>query len=212
MNIMQRIQATYAQTRGTLEKWLQYPRYLQQEYGVNPVLAGGCIRDLLLGQEPKDLDLFISMSEWRWARDSDTIQEIFDVIAHREGWALDGEEHVAPIPASLVSVYHHKERDLEYPYQIAVLREDTPAAELIGQFDFGINMVGVNTYGALALTEYFVYDAEHHTITIRNERSRETTLARYERLSKKYPGPLMTAEGLELEKPLGGLVLPENMK
>ena len=209
MTPMDAVTQAFARNRGTLEKWLAYPRYLQQEYGINPVLAGGCIRDLLLGQEPKDLDLFVSMSDWRISGGGYALaRSTLDVIAKREGWTLDEEAHPYPIPGSLISVWTHTEEAIPYPYQITTLDKDTSAADLVSQFDFGINMVGVNTYGALALSAYFLYDVENHHITIRNERSRERTLARYERISKKYQVPLVTAEGVELEKPFGGLILP----
>ena len=88
MDTVTKIRTAFAANRGTLEKWLAYPRYLQQEYGINPVLAGGCIRDLLLGLEPKDLDMFVSMSKWRrLAAEPEAVHDHFNVIAKREGWA-----------------------------------------------------------------------------------------------------------------------------
>lgn len=209
MTPMDHITQAFARNRGTLEKWLAYPRYLQQEYGINPVLAGGCIRDLLLGHEPKDLDLFVSMSNWRQT-DSEplSVADAFEIIAKREGWTNDDESHDASQPKSLISVWKFTDENTPVPFEVCCLSADTSSAALINDFDFGINMVGVNTYGALALSAYFIYDVERHTITIRNERSRERTLERYERISKKYQVPLVTAEGVELEKPFGGLILP----
>ena len=205
--VVHQIHHGFISSRATIEKWLAYPRQLQQEYGLNVILAGGAIRDLLMGHEPKDLDIWVTPSAWV-AKRIGWSETVVAKLGEREGWTHDGEVHDNPSHPSLMSVWSFKSQFVEPSYNIVVLGEDTNSNRLIGGFDFGINMVAVNTYTILAMSEFFIEDIAGNKITLRNERDRDTVLRRYEQLSKKYPVPLVTPEGLELAKPTSGLILP----
>jgi hypothetical protein len=206
--VVRQLSASLAANRSTLERWLAYPRQLQQEYGLNPILAGGAVRDLLMGQEVKDLDIFLSPSGWVGKR-LGWSPEVASKIAEREGWSLHkrGEEYGQTTPP-LLSVWRFKSEFVEQRYDINLLVQDTSSNQLIRQFDFGLNQVAVNTFGILAMSENFVEDVAGNKITIRNDRGRDVILRRYEMLSEKYPVPLVTPEGLEIAKPRQGLLLP----
>lgn len=210
-DLMRSFNIAFSNNYALVNKWLAYPRQLQQTYGVNPVLAGGCIRDILLGKPVNDLDVFISMSNWRRPDSAADCDSLIHEMAKAENWKLTHEsasDFSREVHARIHSVWNFQSEFIQQPYNIIILADDSPAAKVIGDFDVGLNMVGVNTYGALALSQHFVHDVDHQVMTIRNERQRDSLLARYEKLSKKYPWPLVTKEGLEIEKPHAGLILP----
>jgi hypothetical protein len=49
-------------------------------YGIKPVIAGGAIRDILLGYFPKDHDVFIDVS--KFADDPDALEDFIDVFLY----------------------------------------------------------------------------------------------------------------------------------
>lgn len=198
--VMKSIYTAFNSNRQLIEQWLHYPRALQQEYGINPVLAGGALRDLLLGKEVGEVDMYLSMSAWRAAATSTS--HISKVLLEREGWEVDG------LSGEVSNSCIFEDENAGVTYHIRVLKDDSPVAKVIGEFDFGINMVGINTYGNLAISQHFVNDIDKQQITIRNERSREVLHKRYEKLSKKYQWPLVNSIGMELDRPTAGLILP----
>lgn len=197
--------------RATIEKWLAYPRQLQMEYGINPLLAGGAMRDTILGGEVKDLDVFISVSKARMQGvDFDSFVED---LADREGWQLkhcsNYEEMDPPPHTTLHSVWEFHSEFVDKPYNIVILPEDTSSQDTINRFDFGLNMIAVNTYSIITTNKWFLEDVKGQKCTVINERSREVRDRRYASLLQKYPAlVLMSKEGLELDKPHQGLVLP----
>jgi hypothetical protein len=53
---------------------------VSSNYGIKPVIAGGAIRDILLGYYPKDHDVFIDVS--KFAEDPDALQDFIDVFLY----------------------------------------------------------------------------------------------------------------------------------
>ena len=205
------IYSNFTKNRATVEKWLTYPRQLQMEYGINPVLAGGCMRDIILGGKVNDLDMFITRSSYQ--NGLSDFDFLIANIAEKEGWELsfhsdyEEDDHL-PHHRVLHSVWNFKSEFREEPYNIVILPDDIGTRDIIKEFDFGINMIGINTYSILSVNPHFVEDVEHTKCTIRNERSKEVTQRRYDKLSLKYELPLVSAEGLTLKKPHAGLILP----
>lgn len=60
-----------------IEKWAEYLRTVEQEHNVTCVLAGGCLRDVLLGANVKDLDVFVIPNA---PMQEDDVTGVFDKI------------------------------------------------------------------------------------------------------------------------------------
>lgn len=195
---------SFTKHRATVEKWLSYPRQLQMEYGVNPILAGGCMRDIILGGEVKDLDVFITVSKSRLDC-LDRLNDLNDLISHiaeTEGWELADAKDSSQTHTGLHSVWNFQSEFQDKPYNIIVLYGDIGQQDVIKDFNFGINMISVNCYSVLAAHPHFLEDVDNMKCTIRNERSRERTMYKYDQLCLKYNLlPLVTPEGLEIMKP-----------
>jgi len=207
--IMDACYKRYSQYRQDVEKWLAYPRYLQQEYGINPVIAGGAIRDVMLGAEVNDIDLFISASDWRLFFNLLEVSDVSSVdraeiwgdytynVADREGWKYDRAGREGD-HTQIVGIYNHKDSLVKQEYNIAILPKGISANGVIKDFNFGINHVAMNTYGILSISSNFIHDVEGQVITQRNTQSQATIDDAYGRICKKYPWPLHSQAGIEL--------------
>jgi hypothetical protein len=200
------IYGNFTKHRATVEKWLSYPRQLQMEYGINPILAGGCMRDIILGGEVSDLDVFVTRSSYQ--NGLSDFDFLIANMAEKEGWELDHNKGASETRAPLHSVWTFQSEFQDKPYNIIILFDDIGQKDIIKDFNFGINMISINTYSILAAHPHFVEDVEGLKCTLRNERSRERTMYKYEKLCLQYELPLVTVEGLELGKPNAGLILP----
>lgn len=184
--------------RQTFEEWLIYPRELQLEYGIIPLIAGGCIRDTLLNQPVKGIDIFITRSQWLSdtfdeAENDNSLSSWWNEIAVREGWIL---EHKADTEyefqekatgRDIVGVYSYKHPEIDVPYNIIVMDGDKPSKEILGEFDFGICQIGINAYGLSTVRKEFVDDLANKTLTATRDQPQEQRQMRLARLQEKFP-------------------------
>lgn len=213
-------------------EWLAYPRELQARYGVVPVIAGGAIRDLILGREVKDIDVFLTRSDI--LRDAYGDRKIWKFIESNEGWPqpmLAGSEYVdadslvdkTPFDKDnmvlkertkvkhnrhIQAVYEYNHEMIAIPYNFIYFDHDYTASEVVNDFDMGLCMVGFNVYGTAVISRAFAVDVHTQRMTLYREESKERALTRHARISVKYPWPLVDKEGNTLQMPTPVLIKP----
>lgn len=153
------------------------------------VIAGGAVRDWLLGREVKDIDV------WVPAVPGMDYQPLLEKVY--------GPVQVMPTYTGRVGVervYHGG--NLEHdglPVQVIEFSEYSalPAfrQEVVDQFDFGLCRAGYGLHG-LMITQEFLADVENHRFTLLrcdDQSDFDRSTARYNRLRQKYPGYTLDA-------------------
>lgn len=147
------------------------------------VLAGGALRDLILGGTVKDLDIFVGP----------TLTNLDEVLTIRYGWRRIKQCNMSycalHVPISTVLTYSVP--GLEYEVQIVQLTSlDTPHAA-IARMDFAACQVGYCSPSHWVYTPDALKDFLNRTITMRepDDHIQECrSLARAERFTDKYAG------------------------
>lgn len=202
--------ATQVPTRNGPELW----SFLLGEIGMaGAVVAGGCIRDYLLGVEPKDIDIFVAID----ARQK--LEQLGDKLG--SGWnvelmnleceeqyeeAFDGElvgvleGEAYGVPVNIVSRRAHfgraKATAREYLNDDWTDCLDEPDNwSLINSFDFGIlqaSYQGEDT--GVILTPAALRDLANKTATLTRDRYYEQSLVRFDRFNSRNPGKLVIVD------------------
>lgn len=144
-------------------------------------LGGGALRDLDLGREVKDLDVFVSEPNFTF------------VDMHLRmvwGYRLRSVQRLDYFGAD-PSVAEAREftKDGEPPLNIISLRDSFDFPGGLDRFDLGLCQIGFNG-SEVVRTGAYVTDAQHQTMTVSrcsSEAQMERTVARAERLRAKYP-------------------------
>jgi hypothetical protein len=139
------------------------------------IIAGGSVRDFLLGVEPRDTDLFVKASP-----------ETANAIA------LLGAQPVTPVncgPASdqddegyimrTDATYLYENGGGGPPLNIVVLAEPPEAKALLAEFDFGVCMAGWSAKAGFVIRDEFFTDAAQKTFTWMSSRRRQRSQERY---------------------------------
>lgn len=160
------------------------------EAGVkSAIIAGGAVRDEIFGKPVKDIDFFVSSEDFV---DVKKIQENLGKKVTR--LTCTG---YASIP-DVGSVYDIEWKTGELPMQIIVMEDGMTPEQRINTFDFGFCQVGYNGKEIIA-SEHFTTDYESRTISLvycENQHEHTRSMARYDRLSQKYPEFTLVAKGL----------------
>ncbi len=152
------------------------------------IIAGGAVRDYLLGVEPKDIDVFMS-TEMTLARSDDVEENYAFTVANdcRTGLhRIDNicerkEEYEAMTGIDLVSsgeMYGHK-------VDAVVLDEMGDGLELVNGFDFAINQCWY-VAGKEKCTGACIDDIAGKTVTLLSNDRRERSLKRFARFNERH--------------------------
>lgn len=170
------------------------------------LIAGGCLRDLDNGRPVKDVDIFLpslaapkadidetdlfaclSQDDFSWLRDMITASlpeggSVVGVMGCYEGWATE----------EVMGVF-----DIETPvlnYQLICLSSD--AESILPRMDFGICRIAWDGEMVHRTNEYQADKHNERFTLLRcgSPTEMELSLARYARLSQKYPGWPMVAD------------------
>lgn len=172
-------------------EWTDALNKLREAGATDALIAGGAVRDFLLGREIKDIDFFMRS---RGPEEDKRIAETAFTDAIVQHGELP-EEYRLQMP-ELASVYVSHEglrdyRDIfgdgQFPAQLIFLNgSEKDAYGLISRFDFGLCRAAFDGERAL-YTDEFLKDAFGLTMTLINADNMEKSRHRYERLSAKYP-------------------------
>jgi hypothetical protein len=138
------------------------------------VIAGGAVRDFLLGFEPKDIDVFMGLH----IDERDPRYGLYRIDNTHERF----EEYTAVSNIMCVS------SGVLFGVKVdAVLIEDFEGGEkLIRDFDFGITRCWYD--GQVHDTPEAKRDRENRTITLLSDEREQRSLARFERLNARWGG------------------------
>lgn len=152
-----------------------------QEVCPRAIIAGGFLRDLIAGVEPKDIDIFVPFTEYR---DNQGLLNMGAVQDPMSGYVGIGEDQ------EVFSVMNLPAAEVAYPVQIIELRAGLDPVERAKAHDFGTCQVW-HDGGQLHFTGLFTDDLDRRTFTLTDSGSSaeyERSLRRWERISKKFPG------------------------
>ena len=146
-------------------------------------IAGGYVRDTVLGKEVKDVDIFIHSSQ-SWMYWKGVLDELGEGFKHRMTPAYGFIE-------SISCMFESKEYDL--PVQIMIMK--TPIKETVEQgFDFDIcKCYTIGKDMETILTKEFMQSVEDQKLYLKYSEVRHNafvSLQRGERLQHKYPWPI----------------------
>jgi hypothetical protein len=158
---------------------------LIQTYAPSAVLAGGALRDLDNGKPVKDLDIFV-----HGYHEIDTLRLTMRLKQTFDAQYLEGTKDVLAAYKVL--------NDLECPeINIVHLRAPFTSFQCIERMDFGICQIAYLSNGMVETTAAYDADRRNHTITLMRADDQpgfDWSMRRYERLSKKYPWPLVVPQ------------------
>lgn len=127
------------------------------------IIAGGAIRDLFCGHQPKDLDFFTSVvpnwpNQQEAEMDYEGMQYVQGVISYNKQ---------GPIPINVVIV------------------EPIENMALLESFDFGLCQIGFDNTNILK-TQAFDWDFKHSLFTLRHIDRYPRSIRRYARINQRY--------------------------
>ena len=162
--------------------WINTLREVQEQYA-SAILAGGCLRDLILERPVKDLDIIVGVG-----RDI-VLSDCIDIAEPRS----------ASAGSTLVSQAIFTGREL--PINIIYINPQVPPIERADNNDFGFCRIAFDGQ-ELRLHDDFIHDMEHEQITLRrcwSWNDLNSSMRRYNRLKRKYNWPLVILPELDLE-------------
>lgn len=148
-----------------------------REQDPKAIIAGGAVRDLILGRKPKDLDIFVSVRAHTLA------------VMRPSGYSWGFNAYHDALNSSafrIRNIYQSKWRGIIQPLQSIELEEmaDDPLT-LIENFDFGICMAAYDGKEIIR-SRHFDHDVEHKVFTLRHCRSLVKSKQRWKRITKRY--------------------------
>lgn len=146
------------------------------------VVAGGCIRDYLLGFEPKDIDIFVPVTNRQ------EFEEFIYSLNDSPLWSvelIEGEEYRVHDPHSIIGVAEGEALGL--PVNIVARCSHIEGAwELINSFDYGILQWSFqSTDTGIVATTAALMDLANRTATLTHDGTYEQSLDRYARWLKR---------------------------
>lgn len=165
------------------------------------VIAGGCIRDYMLGLEPKDIDICIPAknTEDFWNLVGNIDEHLFDLSDCR-----DNSEYEEDAPV-LFGVLEGE--GLGVTVNI-IGRSDYSTGcvqDLVRGFDFYVlqgwysNSRDMDKGGGLNCLPAMLRDIQNKTATLAHERHREQSITRFDRFNKRNPGILRLNDQFKLD-------------
>lgn len=156
------------------------------------VIAGGAVRDYLLGVEPKDIDVFfVWPAVEEGPVDLDVVDwEMVSLNCPRVGlYRIDDyyerlEEYAALTNVNVVSsgkMYGFKVDAVE-------LAEMKDGSDLVDGFDFGINQSWYTTETGIRETQIAGCDRDAQQVSLLSNDRRERSLKRFDRFNERHDG------------------------
>lgn len=151
------------------------------------VIAGGAVRDYLLGVEPKDIDVFIDMTAElvRFAEGDDNAISAGDA---RYGLHRIDNEHERFEEYAAVSDIVCVSSGVLFDRRVdAVVMENyAGGASLVAGFDFALNRCWFD--GEIHDTPEAKRDRDNRCVTLLTDEREERSVARFERLNERWGG------------------------
>jgi hypothetical protein len=156
------------------------------------IIAGGAVRDFLLGAVPRDIDLFVT--------DSPEVREAIAMLGAKP--VLKYCEHVVRYKRD--SAYILQQAGDLPPLNIVVVKHQLDPKLLLDNFDFGICQAGWSAREGFRITDAFFSDAAAKTFTYRGPRILgNRSRRRYKDFVKRPPFAGWRLVGLSVDEPAG---------
>jgi hypothetical protein len=168
-------------------------------FGADAVIAGGAVRDYLLGLWAKDIDIFVN------AANIGELVVSVELLDKYPGWNIQMIEMSdlagnGDISADDYAAWGRGEGTLVgvaegdwngIPVNIIARRSHHEGiSDLIESFDFGIVQVAYEGDGRYRMTEAHVVDRRFRTATITVQKYADLSVARFQRFNDRNPGVL----------------------
>ena len=158
-----------------------FVRDVQQRLGLPTLFAGGAVRDLLHGKEPKDFDLFLMDGE-----DFQMYEEIMDRIkaVADDGVVTEYQKYMTGSEA-LHSVVHFEVQGRPFDFIVLDAVVYTPA-DVVKTFDLNLNQVWLDEDGFYAFYDYLNYPIQTQLVQLTDSPDLPS-IDRIEALMERYP-------------------------
>jgi hypothetical protein len=173
---------------GYLENGPDLWRAILERMPVGSIVAGGAVRDYLLGKEPKDIDVFMGVPAVSEEVDFEALCDLNILPDPRHGlFRIENtherfEEYAAVSCILCVSSGELLGRKVD----AVEIEHFQGGAELIKEFDFGITRCWFD--GEIHDTPEAKHDRENKVITLLSDARQERSIARFERLNERWGG------------------------
>jgi hypothetical protein len=151
--------------------------------GFNAVVAGGYLRDSILGLEPKDIDVFLPRTDL-------TTEQMEETLTRVMVQSVTCEFNLSYANMEARRVFTTLPNWGALPIQFVELSEGTDPKERVLEHDFGICQVWVDMDG-LHTTGFFDVDQAQRTCTLvycESEVEWKRSMRRWDRLKEKLTG------------------------
>jgi len=171
------------------------------------LLAGGALRDRVMGREPKDLDIFVPYNSVQ-----PEVVEKMDAALAKLGYRYleppeveEGASSELPDDAVMKEEYHYtSEHPDDLPINMIEVGKDWTPKKRLYHFDFGLCQIGYDGDRPI-VTDAFQHDKDFECFTLLHAptwRIFYQSLKRYRRFLAKYPKfPLVIKPDLVWPKP-----------
>jgi hypothetical protein len=160
--------------------WLQLLRVMELHFP-EVLLAGGAVRDLILGKRPKDLDLWVNPH----TADAEFLKANLRAFPRDPANSALISQPSAAHQIESIWTCNWKGTAVEIIVLNAPLIADPEA--LTSTFDIGLCQAAMYPSGMVYLSEHFTKDLRDHTMTVIRDETPHSTLARLERFKAKFP-------------------------
>lgn len=167
------------QQRAMVERGAEVVRKIRKVFP-EAILAGGYLRDVLLGIEPKDMDIFVGPKRAEHADD------LCIRMAEEVGVGFFQEFNLTYASMEVNRIFSSGERLGECPIQVIELDKVNPV-DRVGEHDFGLCQVW-HDGGSLCMTGHYARDMAWKICTLvhcENEHEHARSMRRWERLKEK---------------------------
>lgn len=152
------------------------------------LLAGGCLRDLILGGEVKDLDIFVDASN------EDHWEDLRNILQFRHGWrpvTQINADYVASMRSEVSKVVGFRVPQVPHEVQIIGLKRLLYPMDALNRMDFGACQIGMSHHQCVFYTPAAHKDLTERTITMlepEDPTQEYRSLTRAARFEDKYAG------------------------
>lgn len=170
---------------------------LESLSGIRCIIAGGFVRDCILDQPFRDIDLYIPYMGHGFSRVYRTVTGDEYNHEHETDPRSDAYEHQSIGSQCEVTVLpvlskRYPRLFAGHPLNLIGLNggADCVGTDIVSRFNFGICQAWLSK-SASGLSDEFRYDAKHKVITLlRTDWGLEGSLRQYEKLHQKYHWPM----------------------
>jgi hypothetical protein len=149
-------------------------------------IGGGALRDLLLGREPKDVDLFLSRDWLGLHALPDDVLEAWTLRSRGAPPEVDPDSWSAS-DDTICELYDFTHKS-GTKYQAIIRLDQLGPAAMIRRFDFGVCQVAWDTVHGWTFTDAFVNDLQNKTFTVTpGALYPQATLKRAELFKERFP-------------------------